>query len=377
MKTEASPVEKLINYPIEQGSKRNVEILSVSAFAAEFVRLATVAKKRVMFETMYALASHFTNSILNSMMDCALRGVEPVLLVTDGMGEADALRNQIFARVLGPHSIQSFYAQMAKDQRKALGDSDVVERIDRPFTKENFLVFAKKRNHFKMAVIDDMAWVGGLNAGRDSDFSRIDCMMRVTTPEIVEEVAQLIATGDQVTQDYARTFEGLSLTVDAGVSHKSLILDNVIEQISTISDPAQAEIMMLTPWVPDGKLLDVMFAVHQKGTKITILTNRNQLSLGAEAAYVLVKRYNEMVTLLKGKQLPILFTPLEVHGKVLWIKDSKAQFGMVTSHNFTNKGVVMGTKEVALSSSNQDFVGSCADYLTMIAENSRILQTRP
>lgn len=104
---------------------------------------------------------------------------------------------------------------------------------------------------------------------------------------------------------------------------------------------------------------------------MTICTSRHRFQPGFEGIYALVKDFNTLMMNIRGKQIPILYAPLEVHGKMLTIRDGEKRIAMVTTNNLTEKGVVMGTAEIALLSSNPDFLKSCRAFLEKVRGVSR------
>ncbi len=363
----------VMNYPPSgerEGNDKNFEVIGIPAFVAEFNAKASVAQKRALMQTMYLLPSHFSDLLVNSLVKASKRGVE-ASIVTDGIVKISRARDKATAAILGSNSTREFDVYATKKMDEKLKDSGVKVVESRPFTKLNLLLFAFKRNHFKMAVVDNTAWIGGLNAGKESDFNRIDFMMRVTDQELVDELASIIQAPEKINKDYSKTVGNVDLIVDGGVPGQSIIMEKVNQAIESIEHPEDAEITILSPWVPDGKLLDVLHEAGLKGTKITVVTSYHPFEFAFEGVYALVKNYNILMMNLKGKRLTTLYTPLEVHGKMLFIRDGSKKTAMITTHNFTDKGVKMGTAEIALMSQNETFADSCNTFIEKVKSVSK------
>lgn len=339
--------------------------MGIPAFVAEFGAKAARARDRVLLQTMYLFPSHFSDLLTHSLEAAAKRGLTSALS-TDGIVGPLRERDRVITKITGGETDRSVDLSATRMMLDRLASAGVRQIESRPFTPINRMIFAYKRNHFKMAVVDDEAWIGGLNAGKQLDYSRIDFMMRLTDKPLVDEIADLILNPEKVKNDYTKKFGEVDMIVDAGEPGKSAIIDRTIKEIEAIQNPTDSEVTILTPWVPDGKLLDVLHAAQGRGVRVTVLTSHHKFQLAFEGIYAVVKNLNKMMMDLKGKRIPLRYTPLEVHGKMLSIRDGDRRMTMVTTNNFTEKGVKMGTTEIGLISSNPDFTRSCDDFLIKV-----------
>jgi phosphatidylserine/phosphatidylglycerophosphate/cardiolipin synthase-like enzyme len=360
-------IGELLNYrgPEKVTSTKNFEVMGIPAFVTEFGARANEAKKRVLLQTMYLFPSHFSDLLLNALELGAKRGLQTAL-ITDGITQPLRGRDQLYVKILGEKTDKAVDVKAVTQMEARLEQTGVKKIESRPFTNLNKLIFAFKRNHFKMGVVDGTAWVGGLNAGKQSDYNRIDFMMRLTDKDLVDKIAKLMVSPESLKADFSEKIGEVELVVDAGVPGKSAIMARVIKQVEAIKDPVHAQLNLITPWVPDGELLEVLVAAKKRGVKITIYTSHHRFQIGLEGIYALVKNLNTLVMSIKRKQLPVRYTSLEVHGKMMTIQDGDEKLALITTNNFTEKGVIMGTAEIALLSSNSDFIGSCEAFVKKV-----------
>lgn len=206
---------------------------------------------------MHLFPSHFSDLLLHALENGAKRGLQTAL-VTDGIVGPLRARDRLYVKILGGKTDKSVDVAAVNNMAARLDGAGVRQVESRPFSAFNKILFAFKRNHFKMGIVDDTAWIGGLNAGKQPDYNRIDFMMRLTDRGLVDEIASLLMSPEKIKADSSRKIKEVELMVDAGVPGKSTIIDRTIREIEAIENPADAEVTVLTPWVPDGRLLDVL-----------------------------------------------------------------------------------------------------------------------
>ncbi len=346
---------------------KNYDVMSIPDFVRQFRSAAAQANTRVWLETMYLLPSHFSELLVHTLAN--KKNKLDVRLYTDGIGRLQQLNDKVLSLLWGENSLHHYQHRATTTLQKKLEDVGVKSTETRAFTPINWLVFSLLRNHFKLAVVDDILWLGGLNAGKDSDFNRIDYMMRLDSKALVDFVVGIIENQSALDKDISEKIGEETVLVDRGKPGKSIIYDTLLQQLSEIKDPAAATVTILSPWVPDDKLLDSLHDLRQKGAIILIVTSYHKMSFSPIGVYALMKNFNHLMMKLKQKDIPLVFTPLEVHGKMATItsEDGESNWGMITTHNFVSQGIKMGTTEIAIASTNQDFYQNCTGFLQQVA----------
>ena len=361
-------LSQLMNYGKSEeteGSKAEFQLIGIPEFVKQFREQAIHAKSRAWLQTMYLFPSHFSDLLINGLTESKKNNVD-ARLYTDGLQEPLRLRNKIFAALRGDKSDRTVQHQATEFLNQDIQNAGVKTIESRPFTSINYVLFSYLRNHFKLAIVDDVAWVGGLNAGKDSDYNRIDFMMRFNSQKFVDALAGVVEQQNRMEKDEHIQVDGLDILVDRGKPGESIIYQTVIDKLKAIQDPKAAEITILSPWVPDGEMLTLLHQLHEQGAKIQVLTSFHKFKFEFEGIYAMVKNFNNLMMRLRKLEIPLLYTPLEVHGKIFSIKEGNQEYAMITSHNLVYKGVTMGTTEIAVASEFESYVQQCDDFLDKV-----------
>lgn len=218
--------------------------------------------------------------------------------------------------------------------------------ISKPRRVLDHLMSPAGRSHSKCAVVDDIAYVGGINY-MDGNFEAVDCMVKVTTPELVEDIAdQFMRVNENArTKDHAYPWRNdTRILVDAGNNRTSIILDCAIDLINS----ATSSIQILSPVKPDGKFLDALRKAYKRGVGVEVVV---PTSPGFAPGFWIANRLSEIEQMAKGS-VPIFQYEDNLHAKTLLVDKKR---GMIGSHNFTWKGVWMRTAEMAIESQDPVF----------------------
>lgn len=329
-----------------------VLIPSLIEFIGDFRSTAQIAERQVCLQTMYALPSHPTNILFHTLEEAAKRGVHASLYL-DGVQSLQDDRKKI-NYMMHPYDSDAFHMhdEIVRSY-KNLDTAGVDVRIVEPLPRYRYPVFPVGRNHIKMALVDDNAYLGGMNAGQESDYQRVDYMLKLHDEEIVNVLANQFANaGNESKQsDILTSTNSGDVLIDTGHPGRSLILDTAAEMISHTK--THDCVSVLTPWIPDGKLLHTLDQAYKRGVNVEVITSYQPFSLSMEGVYALAKKVSWLTLLKNGIKIPITFLPVEVHGKGLITQSRAGTNTLLTSHNFTNKGVLLGTKEIAFLTKDQ------------------------
>ncbi len=302
----------------EQSPQVNAEfcVNSLIDFIGDFRSRAMTAQNRVWLQSMYVLPSHGTNLLIDAFTQADSE--------TDKRLQVDGLQGFLELRHLGGDKFQKngFYTALAH-MHESLIDAGVTNKVTKPLPHWKYPIFPKGRNHIKIGVIDDVAWVGCSNFGRDTDFNRHDYMIRITRPRLVEAVADLFV--NQPDHNYAIQDGDTSLLVDAGKVGESLIWD---EALAIVNKPDMTDFRIMTPWIPDSALLDALYKRYSEGCNVQILTWDHPVSGHVEDIYSAIKKWNRLKMQLRGKNLQNLFTQSEMHSKLLIATGPTSSIGL-------------------------------------------------
>jgi cardiolipin synthase len=215
------------------------------------------------------------------------------------------------------------------------------------------------RNHMKIVVTDQTAWIGGVNFTNDS-FKVADLMIRITDPQIVSEIAYVYEQIDrrEALRDMAiDCTPDTKILVDCGRINHSIILRHTVEMV----DSAAKYVQVVSPLIPDADLLLALKRALKRGVTVEVIAPQ---SIRMSGIYVILDEFNGFMMRLKGGHLPIRFKPRMIHAKILIVDEREA---IVGSHNLSSRGVRMGTEEIALRSTDPTLVTQLQSFYHSLA----------
>lgn len=228
-----------------------------------------------------------------------------------------------------------------------------VQMLNKPTVLER-LFPAKGRNHMKMVIVDDIAYMGGINFHEDN-FKCDDFMVKISDPVIVRFLKEIFLKNhhhEQLHDITLQSDEKTTMLVDGGKPGSSIILSHAVNLIYS----AQENIFLSTAFYPDGELVDAMHDAKKRGVKMTIIVPSFKNVDGIAAA---VNRTETFLMTIKGKKIPLLKNKRKMHSKCILVDGKKVLFG---SHNFSKRGVQMGTVELAMESTETQLIANIQKY---------------
>lgn len=337
------------------------QVLTPLAFLNDVVQEASNAKKRVWMQAMEVEPGVYTDQLLEALQAAASRGVDAryhadwySLLVTDGTFN------------YWPLVARQFRKERKRRQRKkrTLAKDLAAARIHVLFTNPPTLLDrlfpVRGRNHMKIVVIDETAWIGGVNF-HDENFNAYDCMIKITDPKITQEIAYvygLVDTSQTIRDMSIDCSDSTILLVDGGVINRSIILRNACELVTA----AKESVELITPLIPDGAFLQALKDAIKRGVQVEVISPQTKEMSGV---YELLDIFNDLTMHFYARQLPITFKPFMIHAKVLIVDGKEA---IVGSHNFSSRGVRMGTEEIALQTKNHSAVTELRQLYTTLKQ---------
>jgi len=328
-------------------------LVSPKEYIKQATKLANRAKHTISLITMIVVDDSQTNDFLLSLGNAAKRGVRVEIA-------ADTVTFGNISGHLKPHR---YYTKKARDTRKMI---DYLKKQGVHFTwVGNFSVFAfASRNHMKCLVIDDIIFsFGGVNIDEES-LSFSDYMFRLQDErlalELRSDIARIVAADKHNFAYRSHEFHynaKSKILIDGGFFGDSIIYRRACE----ITKNAK-EVVLVSQYCPVSKLSRLLKKTHSKlyfNTPIIANNTSNKMII----------RYNMAVSghssLYKGSRY--------IHAKFLIATNHDgSKVALTGSHNFTYTGVIAGTREIALETTEIQIISQLEDFLEKkIAKPSR------
>ncbi len=213
---------------------------------------------------------------------------------------------------------------------------------------------ANGRTHCKWSVVDDTCYTfGGLNIDNDS-FNNLDYIFKITNKaladELVNEFTNIRKYDKKGGGIYNHSFilnDKNTVLFDGGLIGKSIIYNRVCKLANQAS-----EITLVSQYCPTGKLNKIL---HQK--KSHLYFNNWQ-----DASFI--NRAIIRVGLLSAKSETLYTGDKYLHAKFVIFKMPNGEtIALTGSHNFMFSSGIIGTREIALETSDSDIISQLQSFL--------------
>jgi len=330
-------------------------VLSPPRFIKDVKNEAKKATERVWGQAMEVKSGEVTETFLAIFRDAAKRGIDTrlhadyySLLLTDGVFN--------YWPFVSPEFKTKRWEQRKKQQELAesLRSAGIRFLYTNPPSLLDKIFPARGRNHMKIVIVDHVSYIGGVNF-HDENFTIPDVMVKITDPVISAEIAYVYKQIDEEEslRDMAiQCTDDTALLIDSGMINRSIILRHAVDLVNQ----TQQKIQVVSPLIPDADLLRALYQAKRRGNEIEIIAPRVGKMTGI---YQLVDEFNDFVMKFRGLTLPIHFKDFMLHAKILIVDEREV---IVGSHNFSSRGVRMGTEEIALQSTNPTLVNNLLKF---------------
>jgi phosphatidylserine/phosphatidylglycerophosphate/cardiolipin synthase-like enzyme len=211
-----------------------------------------------------------------------------------------------------------------------------------------------ERNHIKLIVVDDVAYLGGPNFD-DAVLNAVDFMMKIANRSVVDWLGSLFQE-----MEHHQLRNGIypidgenTLVLDDGTSHRSACYDYACWLVEAAHD-----VSLISGYLPAGRLRKALNHALTRGSRVRLIyTNppkQDQPRAVYNAAHKLLDRY-----VWRGSDLGRLDHTERVHAKLLLADDRLAYTG---SHNFSLIGNYVHAAEICLATSDTSLVGNLREY---------------
>lgn len=333
-------------------------------FLSDFKERIARAKKRVWLQAMVVETGEIMDQVEPLLLNALKRGVE-VKIYYDWVTQ-EYFHGEI--RLLP--SFNTHQNQIEKEfhqkntaffKRMQNAGAEVIE-VNRPLMGKHVLP-VMGRNHIKIYVVDDVAWMGGMNFF-DENFEVLDFLVLFDEYRMVEILAKQfeMVNNRRPAADFTWDVGEIgTLVVDSGKILQSLIYTNALELVSS----AQTEIVFASQLVPENQMLDLLMDKAAEGVQITVYTsNVEDKSFNKYPFKYFYDEFRKRIQIGRGA---ITFVHLnkKIHAKVVLVDGREVMFG---SHNFVESGVRMGTQEISLRTRLPALVSQVQGFTKMLEE---------
>lgn len=312
-----------------------MRLLDNREFVEELHRALGSAERRVLVQVMTFDGDASGLAVADLMMDAAGRGVDVRLLV-----DCFALRYVSDRKDTDP-SVRAEAAETKAmfDRLRAAG---VAATFTQPFGPVKF--FGLSRNHKKLYVVDDHAYVGGINIS-DHNFAWRDFMIRTTDPAIVDALAE----------DFARTEQGERRSVNGAV-----ITNAEIEPVfRDVVNGAARSLVLASPYSLDVGIVKLLGSAEAPSRTVITARENNFKLLRAAEPYIWGRLTRSGVDL---RTYPDFF-----HARFLLADDDKL---LVGSSNFSRHSFRCN-QEICLLITDREFI---ADFKARMLPDTELLK---
>lgn len=315
-----------------------MKLLTTDQYYNNLLNAVTHAKVRIVLAGMVIYADDKTMPILDQIKFAARRGVRVHIYVYSGF------RHMLIGD--NPYSLLKHRQTLTKTldvfARLRQAGVQIVELRDvglNPF---------KGRCHVKAAVADDQIFsFGGINFTGNA-FKSTDYMLYKTNAKVADVVVKMLAELliDQKGDTKYIIDNKNSIFLDNGQPGQSIIYDHACELAKNAK-----KVYYISQMVPSGRLASAI-----KATNSVCYFNRPNQGKGLIVASLIVDKARAKVTnhYKRKKYLHAKFMLFEMQdgGKAL----------ISGSHNLSWRGVVYGTQEIAIYSTDEDLWAQLYDF---------------
>jgi phosphatidylserine/phosphatidylglycerophosphate/cardiolipin synthase-like enzyme len=338
-------------------------LIKSKEYPALLLNLMEHAQKRIWLQSMNLENDHMVGLIFHLASLKASEGLD-VRLNVDGFSNmvTDGKLNVIPSLSAAERSFRTFRRNSKRELIERLKTAGVkVTETNWPVPKRRHFFPPVGRNHIKVALIDDVGFLGGVNLS-DKDLLREDSMLKIANSQIVAGLEQAFTISSETIHHASGVLAQTAydqLLFDGGEQSQSLILSRVEEMLLT----ATQSVTICTQFAPDSFLINLMHILKQTQLNINLIVSDPQF-ISEDNAW-LYDRIDRTRAQFAGT--PLTLFPGWLHAKIVAVDmetdQSRALYG---THNFVAKGSKWGNEELALYTENPAVLTLLNAYLEEI-----------
>lgn len=301
------------------------------------------AKKHICIQSLYFDPGHYLDKIITALIKKQKEGLF-VELIIDAFGKSPQIKT---------HRFESALAKLI--------DNHVAVTFINPLpSRQNWIFPYLHRNHIKIVLIDNTIYFGGINFS-NQELTFQDLMIKVVDEKISTIFEQIInESKQQILEDSSIRLDNKNILMVEGINTQSIIYQRAL---SLIND-AKKSIVFTSQFSPDGKMLDSLYQSTSRGVKLTIIVPvRNHFN----RLFELLNQWNNLMIIIKQKNLPLLKIKSMIHAKLLLIDNQTLLIG---SHNLCWLGVASKSYEIMLQSTDSNLINQVKQFTNhLITDN--------
>lgn len=340
-----------------------IKVQTPSEFFVDFINLAKRAKKRIWIQAMLFEAGRNTSILEKTLVVKLTKKEKPDVRVALDWVSSKAVHGKIG---LFPEFKNNAYATNLHCKTWKIltrfKEKGINVFINNKPNLISVILPLFKRNHIKMYVVDNAAvWLGGVNF-TDNSFTNTDFMVKFTGSKTVSKIASLYNIQNAKRNFKVTLSNGYIIYIDNGYCGRSIILDKELQIISK----AKKEILFISQFIPDGKVLEKFIRAAKKGVKVTVYTSNIEHRAFQEMPYKLFYIFFKY----RIRHIPnfhLIHAKQKIHAKYLEIDKEKILFG---SHNLIQSTVLLGTKEIGVYAHDRQLSKSIRSNLNLSIEDA-------
>jgi len=305
-------------------------------YVEQATKLIKRAKKRVFLMSMVVADHPATHQLIEELMNAAKRGVS--VTVT-----ADIFT---YGEVSGGFLPLRFYSPGIKDVNL------MVKHMRNAGIKFLWLgrarmTFFNGRTHTKWCVIDDTVFTfGGVNMYQDGVAENVDYMFRIKDHRLSDRLAyeqKRIAKAERTTTNYPSVAYELgdsTVLLDGGIIAHSIIYRRAVELAHEATD-----ILFVSQYCPTGKLARTF-----KKKNVRLYFNHPEQANLLNGTMIRLSMFQSGLRTLYTRESYL-------HAKfIIFTMPGGSKVAITGSHNFAYTGVLFGTREIALETSDKKII---------------------
>lgn len=314
----------------------NMKLVLPTDYVAQATKLVQHATKRVFLISMVIADHPATHELVDALEQAARRGVA-VTVTADIFTYGEVSGGFLPIRYYSP-GVKEINRMVKK--LKAAGVTFL-------WLGRGHVTILNGRTHSKWCVIDDTCFVfGGVNMYQEGVVDNVDYMFRVEdgrlADRLVYEQGRIVKAERSSTNYPSVTYElsGHSVLIDGGIIAQSVIYRRATELASEA-----VHILFVSQYCPTGKLARIF---KKKNTDLYF--NRPEQANSLNRALIRVSMLvSGFKTLYTGSRY--------LHSKyIIFTMKDGSKVAITGSHNFAYTGVLLGTREIALETSDPKII---------------------
>ncbi|MDB5160253.1 MAG: hypothetical protein JWO99_516 [Candidatus Saccharibacteria bacterium] len=311
-------------------------------YIAQATELVRIAQNRVFLIAMVVADHPATHELIEALEEAAKRGVS--VTVT-----ADIFT---YGEVSGGFLPIRYYSPGVKEVNL------MVKRLKAAGVKFQWLgrghvTLLNGRTHSKWCVVDDTCFVfGGVNMYQGGVAENIDYMFRLQNNHLADRLAYeqgRIVKAERASTNYPSVtyeLEGNSVLIDGGIIAHSVIYRRATELAKEAS-----HIIFVSQYCPTGKLARIF-----KKKNVSLYFNRPEQATSLNKALIMLSMFTSGFKTLYKKDRYL-------HAKfIIFTMEDGSKVAITGSHNFAYTGVLFGTREIALETSDPKIISQLESF---------------